>query len=100
VTEFTFVDELPEPTRGKPTDPILFDFADALQANPGKWAIYPNQDAMPSNSKAALASRIRCTGRIAHRSPPPPPFRGAKYEARVHEKTLYVRYLGQDGDNS
>lgn len=84
---FEFVDELP-PRRGRnATDPILVEFAEALRANPGRWAKYPVQ---PSRvSRASVSSAItRNTGTC------PKPFRGGGFQSRIVTGVVYVRYVG------
>lgn len=65
-TQFEFVDDVQQGRRGPVTPPILYAFADALRANPGRWAKYPNQEGLAKRSIYSIASRIRTHGTVAN----------------------------------
>lgn len=87
MTEFEFVDELPPKLiRNTPRDHLtalvlLEDFAAALKARPGVWAVWP------------LPDQIRPTTDIKHGRPKA--FRGGRFDAERRNGVLYVRYQGR-----
>lgn len=89
-TDFTFVDELPPPPPpfGKPgVDSIYIQFRDALDEQPGRWAIYPLKKTLATTndmrSAKAAATAINKDRRKT--------FPADKYEATARESQLYVR---------
>lgn len=86
MTEFNFVgDSIAIPR--KRTNPVLWEFAEALRARSGQWAEYPlpiESDTYRNN----IASRISNRNRLA-----PKPFRDG-FEATSAGGRLYVRHIG------
>lgn len=78
-----FIDELPESRNNvQKRKRELVEFADALRANPGRWAEYPGPIA--AASVYARCNQIR-NGSLASF-----PTKG-EFEAAVRERRLYVR---------
>lgn len=65
------------------------EFAKALMKNPGRWAKWPTTYMNPTASSAVGLSIRNHTDRA------PKPFRTGKWDTRIANKTLYVRYLGE-----
>lgn len=84
---FEFVDELPSRRGPGVTDPILVEFAEALRANPGRWAKYPVE--LSRGSRAAVSSTITRNAGTC-----PKPFRGGGFQSRIVTGVVYVRYVG------
>lgn len=89
MNDFKFVDELPSGHIGKPPDPLLQQFADALKTKPGIWAEWPK-----SSTPSTLTSLVT---RINHYWKPgcPIAFKAGGFEARYRDGMLYVRYKGK-----
>ena len=84
--EFEFMEELPGKLR-RSADPVLVRFAEALRANPGVWAKYPNS--LTTASRGNMAFLIK-----NGRDNAPVPFRNKGFEATNRGGTLYVRWVG------
>lgn len=88
MSNFKFVDELPQREGYKRgPGPKYIDFANALRANPGKWAEFPVQPDDP-RLRASRAGAIR-TGRYAG-------LPKDEFETVCRNKVIYVRYVGED----
>jgi hypothetical protein len=85
--EIEFVDELPGRTRSDNQSAEMQEFAEALRANPGKWAMWPLSDeGHPSYQWVADAKRALKK-----------PFRPTEhYEFASRQKRAWVRYIGPD----
>lgn len=83
---FEFVDELPSRRGPGATDPILVEFAEALRANPGRWAKYPVE--LAPTSRSTVSSSITTNANC------PKPFRGGGFQSRIVTGVMYVRYVG------
>lgn len=85
--KFRLLDDLPLASyTGREPDPLLIEFAGTLRANPGMWSEYPK--CLSENARYQAGTQIRNgNGPVA--------FRGAKFEAVVRNKVLYVRYIGK-----
>jgi hypothetical protein len=86
VSGIEFLDELPG--KAAPNSRLhrkqLFEFAEAVKKEPGRWAIYP----FPSTDLAARATASRISnGKIAA-------FK-VGFEAVTRRGVVYVRYEGQ-----
>jgi hypothetical protein len=79
--DIEFLDELPPSLSGRKRDPVLVEFADALRANPGKWAPYPK----PIKNGGNHAVQINM-GRY--------PTLGIGFRAVCRQGTCYVGYVG------
>ena len=92
-TNFEFVDELPEGGGGgsRGRTPILRRFAEALRANPRKWAKYPFEFSSPG-AAFSTASRINTGKNGCARSLIDPEF-----QAQARGCVVYVRFF--DGDD-
>lgn len=96
MSEFEFVESLPDLPKGAKNNPLVARFAVALKARPGQWAKYPISP-LTANNASGIAARINKTASDA-----PVPFRGGGFEARAiredgdreNQRTLYVRYVG------
>ncbi len=64
------------------------EFADALKARPGEWAVLPGTKATVDSAKST-AMNIR-NGRMSAFKPK------GKWDVVVDGKTIYVRYMGDD----
>lgn len=96
MTEFVFAG----PPQYTSCDPLVVEFADALKARPGEWAIYPRQDEatppiyrLKPGYRRTLASRIN-KQRTCRVNGCPVPFRGG-FEASARGGVLKVRYVGK-----
>lgn len=84
MTVFEFVDELPaKEVRHRP-EGLLEEFAAALKAQPGRWAKWPIELANVNGQTSDIKN-----GYLK-------PFRGASFDARSRNGTLYVRCLGEE----
>lgn len=91
--EFEFVEELPE-KNGQGTSQVLFEFASALKDNPGKWAKWPIEyKDSKSHALSNAQSRVK-RGRMAAFQP------AGAFDAKVRDKELYARYVGETNDAS
>ena len=84
VTNFEFVD-IParNPSRGN-ANPLYAEFAAALRARPGEWAVWP----IRSTNQAHVRGNV-----LQGRYPALP--RG-QFEAHVHEGRCLVRFIGEE----
>lgn len=80
---FEFVDEPPEPTRGR--NPLYSAFADALRENPGRWAVWPRS--FKNRSSAGVTAGNIKRGRMAN-------FPSGHFDALSRDGKLYVRFVG------
>lgn len=89
MTAFEFVDELPQDgyKQGARPNPVLVKFADALRANPGKWAKWP----LEAKTKSALNSIVWQINKGHRRL-----WSDLDFEARQIDGVLYVRHKGAD----
>jgi hypothetical protein len=91
--QFEFVDDLPRRSGGdngggRPPDPLVVEFAQALRATPGQWAKWPKSNSA-YNSLRTMASAIT---RDVH--PCPVALRGGCFEAKTRGGVMYVRFTG------
>lgn len=90
MTDFTFVDDIPEDRRGRrvPRENVLA-FADALRGNPNKWAVYPFFSENASESyRRSLMSAINKESRRA------PVGLRSGFVGAFRSGNAYVRWLG------
>ena len=80
----TFVNELPEPTRGSR---MHLKLAEELRRRPGEWAIWPRK--FPSSSIASTTKRNIRGGKLKH-------FPAGQFETKVVDAVLYIRFVGGD----
>lgn len=83
MSEFTFVDEVPEAQRGR--NQLYADFAAALRENSGKWAVWPREFKNKATASAAAANVQR--GILANFPP-------GEFEARMVDGVVYTRHIG------
>ncbi|MFE3060659.1 hypothetical protein [Nocardia sp. NPDC059239] len=83
---FEFVDQLPpsKGNAGRRLDPLLFEFAQALRANPGQWAKWPR--AISERRSRQIHWEIK---RGMRRALPP-----GEFEACSRAGVAYARYIG------
>lgn len=79
-----FLNRLPDSEGGRSADPALMEFASALRANPGLWAVWPRESS-PSSARSR-AYQIKSGRMVA--------FRDGNFEAVVRRGVLYVRCMG------
>lgn len=92
MSDFQFVD-LPKPQRGRTSgsftqDALLNEFAAALKARPGEWAIWPKETTWRAAKRKA--DHINRPGQYTAVA-----FKGGDFKARVLDGVLYVRYVGE-----
>ena len=81
-----FVDELPgSRAHGRSNVSALIDFADALRANPGRWAKHPTT--FGNESTARNTSSVIRRDRSAT-------FPAKEFDAETRNGQVYVRYVG------
>ncbi|MEC4616303.1 hypothetical protein [Tsukamurella tyrosinosolvens] len=76
-----FIDDLPEPTRGR--NQIYADFRDALRTRPGSWARYPRE----FSSAEVARTQVGNINRNASGA-------WAEFEATQRGDLVYVRFVG------
>lgn len=88
MTAFEFVDHppLPRVSGHQVVSELLEEFANALRARPGDWAIYPGR--YTKSSARTLASSIRKGLRTQ--------FPKGEFDAYTVNGICYVRYIGGD----
>ena len=84
-SKFEFVDDLPPTRREKSA--LVAEFADALRANPSRWAKYPL--AISEGATRSYAAFIN-TGN----SRGPKDLISGEFEAKTTRGTLFVRFIG------
>ena len=84
-----FVKELPPKASngnaGRPSSPLLAEYADILRGKPGVWALYPKS--VTRNGSGALAANINSAT-----SKYPFAFRGTDFQAKVRNGVIHVRF--------
>jgi hypothetical protein len=90
MTDFRFIDALPPAPSDRRGDRLIADFADALRANPGRWAEYP----YPSKTDSAARTTA---ARIRHNRGPKPLRRrvvppAGRFNACTRKGIVYVRF--------
>lgn len=83
MSEFQFIDEVPEVKRGR--NQLYADFAAALRENTGKWAVWPREFKNKATAAAAAANVQR--GRLGN-------FPHGEFEARMVDGVVYARHIG------
>lgn len=84
-----FVDQLPEGSGWY----CYQEFVDQAKANPGRWGELVRED-NGGNYLYSLASHIR-TGHHTPRA-----FAGAKWEAKIVNRRLWIKYLGEADESA
>lgn len=84
-SKFEFVDDLP-PT-WKERSALVAEFADALRANPSRWAKFPL--ALSESTARGYATHIN-----ARNSHGPKVLISGEFEAKATRGTLFVRFIG------
>ncbi len=84
MTEFKFIEGDPPSIQGHSK---LAAFAEALRANPGKWAEYPT--AVTPAVGRNYSAEINKASQKAPKS-----FQGGGFEATAPKGVLYVRFIG------
>jgi hypothetical protein len=86
MTEFKFIDDIPRTGRGtRQADPLIVEFAEALRANPGRWAEYPYT--FPVSGANSFAYRVNKLDTA------PKPLREPEFQAVVRGGLVYIRYV-------
>lgn len=88
---FEFLDEPPPRGGSRPTDPRVSALAEALRANPGKWARYPVPLSPGSSYSIATAINRR-------RSNAPTALRDGGFQAVARKDDVYVCYMPEGSD--
>lgn len=90
MTALAFLKELPAAARLRTTATSheVQEFADALRANPGRWAAYPWSGELTPKSRRSRACDINA-GRVTA-----PRAMRCGFEAAVRDGVLYIRYVG------
>ena len=97
--QVVFVDKLPDRTTpGRGPHPIDVMVADELRQHPGRWAIYPAEarwaDAGDLDPRAFAQRLHSLKTRIT--KAPTGVWRDGRYDARVRDGKLFVRYTGDE----
>lgn len=84
MTKFKFISTLPTTTRTRPASDLLTEFASALRARQGQWAVWPRK--ISRATAYTIASKVNKGSYSALPAP--------GYEAVTRNGVTYVRYIG------